>query len=390
MRFSDRSASPGRTRRLRRPTTVRQRLVALAGVASVAIGAVPLLAGPVAASSLSEVPGNTAYIQLDPQEATIAPNETHVFTVGAYDSEDNFLGDVSFADGIWVTIYSEDAFCTQDNTAEVWVCGADITGDYQVIASWNGGGGGGDEAAIQPLATGEVTDAYADLHVTESGGTGTTVECTASPCDVPPITGSGPDAVNNINHIVSSGGDLLATADFIPGGDVVSHCGSSNPIGDAVDVRLYGNNLDSITLTMTTIIVIPKATLHAAHLDHKPLDKFNICFGAAYLPGDGTSSDAWLQKNLAKPKPHHPAPKLVPADGPESDGTFQRFWGIAADCKAKGLPAVDPCIQLRTMRAKDLYKLAPWAKSAGLMHDGDLAIVIRTMAPWDGKGGVYT
>ena len=391
MRILTRSTSPGSTRRLRRPTTFRQRLAALGAVASIAIGAVPVLAGPVAASSLDYMPNDTAYLQLDPLEATVAPDETHVFTVGAYDSSDNFLGDVTGVDGVNVYSLSGLGECIYDSGPQVYLCSGSVTGDFTIVAQWNGGGGGG-EAAIHPLATGEITDAYATLHVTDGGGTGSTVQCSTTPCNVPPITGSGPDAVNNVNHLTFSGGDVTATADFIPAGDVVSHCDSTNPIGDAVDVRLYGNNLDSITLTMTTIIIIPKATLHANHADRTPLDKFNICFGAAYLPGDGTSSDAWLQKNLAPPPhPHHPpAPKLIPADGPEFDGTFQRFWGVAADCKAKGLLAVDPCIQLRTKRAKDLYKLAPWAQSAGLMHDGDIAIVIRTMAPWDGKAGIYS
>ena len=40
------------------------------------------------------------------------------------------------------------------------------------------------------------------------------------------------------------------------------------------------------------------------------------------------------------------------------------------------------------MRA--LNKAAPWAVSAGLMHEGDLAILIRTTSPWDGKAGIYS
>jgi hypothetical protein len=346
----------------------------------------------VAASSLNDVPDNTAYILLDPQEATVAPDETHVFTVGAYDSSDNFLGDVTGANGISVFLDSGEGSCDYQSGPQVYRCGAGSTGDFTVVATFNDGGCQPtglapvcDETGPQAFPTAGIDQTTAILHVTDAGGTSTTVECSTSPCDVPPITGdpTSPDAVNSLSHLVLGGGDVTATADFIPGEGVVSHCGSSNPVGDAVDVRLYGNNLDSITLTMTTIIIIPKATLQAAHDERKPLDRFNICFGAAYLPGDGISSDAWLAKGSGHQK-------LVPASGPEFDGTFQRFWGIAANCKAKGLPAEDPCIQLRTKHAKDLYRVAPWASSSGLMHDGDLAIVIRTMAPWDGKGGVYS
>jgi hypothetical protein len=240
--------------------------------------------------------------------------------------------------------------------------------------------------APQPLATpGYVADGQATLHVVEGGGSGTTTTCSGSSCSTDPISGppGGPTTVTNVNSVVfGSPTDATVSADFVPGLSVVSHCGSSRPIGDALDVRIYGSNLASADITMTTLVIIPKATLQQTHSERKPAGDFKVCLGASYLPGDGTDTTGWLSQGAKKNK-------LVQAVGPDQDGTFQRYWGIAANCGTKGLTATDPCVLVRTKNAKDLYKKAPWAQALGLMHNGDLAFLIRTTSPWDGKGGVY-
>jgi hypothetical protein len=378
--------------------SLRRRLVVLASAASIVMAAVPVLGSTVSASTMSTVPDGTTYLQLDPQEATVAAGAPQLFTVGAW-GDAGFLGDVSGAtNSIQVTILNQGPSgpaqnvivgtgCAYDAAAEAWACGSDTIGDYTVEATYFGGGG---YAAVVPgePSFGTVAPGDATLHVVAGGtpGTGTTTDCVVTPCPITPIVGDpgNPNAVDALGNLVlPPGTDVSVSADFTPGGPVVGNCGSTRPVGDAVDIRVYGTNLGS--LTMTTLIIVPKATLTAAGVQRKLAIAFNVCLGAVYLPGNGDATNAWLARGAGRL-----GNRLVPATGPVIDGTVQRYWGIVAICGTRGLRSTDPCVVLQTKSALILGLVAPWAKAAGLMHDGDLAVLIRTRSPWDGKGGLYS
>jgi hypothetical protein len=158
-------------------------------------------------------------------------------------------------------------------------------------------------------------------------------------------------------------------------------CGPSTLVGQGQEALPEGAGAAASKPTTKMLIVISAAYLKSKGISARSATSFNACVGARWIGTDSPPTDGWTAKALkggGTVKTHA-----------DSNGVY---WGLARPCGSLPKGSADPCIDLATKNAADVKKYFNLSASdtANLITNGDIAIVIRKLSPWDGKGSVYS
>ena len=135
-------------------------------------------------------------------------------------------------------------------------------------------------------------------------------------------------------------------------------------------------------------MIIPKATLQSLHITSRNASSFNVCLGTTWQgggekPPTNSTVPVWKQRQITKSVPLLAQPDTAPSP--------DVYWGWLPDC-SRYLPSTNPCITEKTKEAHELQEALGLSNAAFAtlgFHNGDLAIVWTTQAPWDAKGSIF-
>ncbi len=257
----------------------------------------------------------------------------------------------------------------------------------------NGVASFGDTLVLTTLGPAGLT---ASVGTATADSTGFQIVYDLKACDAQSCKNSASNGLKNLQRAVntittSPSGDffngsnnVLLTTQFLASSTFDGKCSSTPIIGQGTEAKVEGAGITTTQPTTTMLLILPKRTLQALGVSSRSAASFNVCLGATRL--DGVASSPWTAEDATG--------AFAPATQDVADPNL--YWGLAADCTRFTAGSTDPCAAVKTKNVSEVQayftSIGDTATAASIpliMANSDLAIVVRTVYPWDGKTGLY-